>query len=172
MVAASLGWFFISNSPLAQTQPSTSAAVPSAATSSETIVVIGTFAPAPETEINRSITIINFSQQDLLYKNWVDSLALVPSIDLRQRAANDIQGDLSIRGSSFGLWFFWMACAWTNVQTGHHGMDLPLPSGSVARIEVLRGAGSTLYGADAMAGSANIITTTPLPPLPNKPICG
>jgi outer membrane receptor for ferrienterochelin and colicin len=45
-----------------------------------------------------------------------------------------------------------------DVQSAHHDMDLPLPSGSVDRIEVLRGAGSTLYGSDAMAGAINVIT--------------
>ena len=128
----------------------------------ETIVVTGTFSPVPETEIDRSVTVIETSELDLLYGNWVDYFALSPSIDLRQRALGDIQGDLSIRGSTFGQTLVLLnGLRMDDVQSAHHDMDLPLPSQSVGRIEVLRGAGSTLYGSDAMAGSVNLITGAP-----------
>src|SRR6266567_2546249 len=124
----------------------------------ETIVVTGIFFPAPETEIDRSVTVIETSERDLLYGNWVDYSALSPSIDLRQRAPGDIQGDLSIRGSTFGETLVLLnGLRMDDVQSAHHDMDLPLPSQSVGRIEVLRGAGSTLYGSDAMAGSVSLI---------------
>jgi iron complex outermembrane receptor protein len=128
----------------------------------ETVVVTGTFAPMPETEIDRSVSVIEIQQQGSLYKSWVDSLELVPSVDLRQRAPNDVQGDFSIRGSSFGQTLVLVnGLRMDDVQSSHHDMDLPLPSDSVERIEVLRGAGSSLYGSDAMAGSVNVITAAP-----------
>jgi iron complex outermembrane receptor protein len=114
----------------------------------------------PETEIDRSVSVIEIQQEGSLYKSWVDSLELVPSVDLRQRAPNDVQGDFSIRGSSFGQTLVLVnGLRMDDVQSSHHDMDLPLPSDSVERIEVLRGAGSTLYGSDAMAGSVNVITS-------------
>ena len=128
----------------------------------ETIVVTGSFAPVPETEVDRSITVIADTEQPLLYKSWVDTLQLDPSIDLQQRAPNDISADLSIRGSTFGQALVLLnGLRMDDVQTGHHDMDLPLPSDSIQHIEILRGAGSTLYGADAMAGSINVITASP-----------
>ena len=128
----------------------------------ETIVVTGTFTPVPETEIDRSVTVIEKDDQDLLYRSWVDYLELAPSVDLRQRAPGDVQGDLSIRGSTFGQTLVLVnGLRMDDVQTGHHDMDLPLPRESVQRIEILRGAGSTLYGSDAMAGSINVITAAP-----------
>lgn len=128
---------------------------------SETVVVTGTFEPVPATEVDRSVTVIELQQPDL-YKSWVDSLESDPSLDFRQRAPNDIQGDLSIRGSSFGQTLVLLnGLRMDDVQSGHHDMDLPLPSGSIERLEVMRGAGSTLYGSDAMAGSVNVITATP-----------
>jgi len=48
-----------------------------------------------------------------------------------------------------------------DVQTGHHDMDIPVPLDAVARIEVLRGSGSTMYGSDAVGGAVNIITEPP-----------
>jgi iron complex outermembrane receptor protein len=128
----------------------------------ETVVVTGTFTPVPETEIDRSVTVIDTNQQDLLHNNWVDYLELSPSLDLRQRAPDDVQGDLSIRGSTFGQALVLLnGLRMDDVQTGHHDMDLPLPTELIQRMEILRGAGSTLYGSDAMAGSLNVITAIP-----------
>ncbi len=49
----------------------------------------------------------------------------------------------------------------TSVYQGNRN-DIPvsLPTANVARIEVIRGPGSALYGADAFAGTINIITKT------------
>jgi iron complex outermembrane receptor protein len=136
--------------------------LPRPQTAPESIVVTGTFAPAPDNEVDRSISVIHFGQDGQLYKNWVDAIELSPSIDLRQRAPNDLQGDLSIRGSSFGQALVLVnGLRMDDVQSAHHDMDLPLPTDSVDRIEMLRGAGSTLYGSDAMAGSLNVITVAP-----------
>src|SRR5215469_8728479 len=128
--------------------------------SPETVVVTGTFEAIPETEIDRSVSVLELNRADL-YQSWVDALPYDPSLDLEQRAPNDIQGDLSIRGSSFGQTLILLnGLRMDDVQSGHHDMDLPLPSESVERIEVLRGAGSAFYGSDAMAGAVNVITAT------------
>ena len=128
----------------------------------ESIVVTGTFTPVPETELDRSITVIETNGQELLYQNWTEYLDLSPSADLRQRAPADIQADLSIRGSTFGQTLVLLnGLRMNDVQTAHHDMDLPLPTDAVQRIEILRGAGSTLYGSDAMAGTVNVITGRP-----------
>ena len=68
----------------------------------ETVVVTGTFTPTPQNEIDRAVTVVETDSRPGLYNNWVDLLELVPSVDLRQRGPNNIQGDLSIRGSGFG----------------------------------------------------------------------
>jgi len=128
----------------------------------ETVVVTGTFTPTPENEIDRAVTVVEARPPQNLYNSWVDLLELVPSVDLRQRAPNNIQGDLSIRGSGFGETLVLLdGFRMDDVQTGHHDMDLPLPAAAVERIEVMRGAGSALYGSDAMAGSVNVITVRP-----------
>lgn len=128
----------------------------------QTVVVTGSFAPAPETDIDRSVSVIEVKDDNSMYKSWVDSLELAPSVELQQRAQNNIQGDISIRGSSFGEALVMVdGMRMDDVQSAHHDMDLPLPSGAIDRIEVLHGAGSTLYGSDAMAGSVNVITAAP-----------
>ena len=128
----------------------------------EVIVVTGTFAPVPVETIDRSVTVLDTRENSLLYDDWVDYLYLDPSIDLRQRAPDAVQADLSIRGSTFGQTLVLINGLRVNdVQTGHHNMDQPLPTASLERIEVLRGAGSTFYGSDAVGGSVNFITGPP-----------
>jgi iron complex outermembrane recepter protein len=143
-------------------RPNSQESKPTVPTQHESIVVTGTFTAVPETELDRSITVIETDKQELLYQNWVDYIDMSPSADLRQRAPGDVQGDLSIRGSTFGQTLVLLnGLRMDNAQTGHHDMDLPLPTDSVKRIEILRGAGSTLYGSDAMAGTINVITGRP-----------
>jgi hypothetical protein len=57
-------------------------------------------------------------------RHYVSCSQLVPSIDLRQRAPVGVQGDLSIRGSTFGQALVLLRM--DDVQTGHYDMDLPL----------------------------------------------
>jgi iron complex outermembrane receptor protein len=73
-----------------------------------------------------------------------------------------VQGDVSIRGGSFGETLVLLNGQRLNdVQSGHHNMDIPVPLDSVSRIEVMRGSGSTMYGSDAAGGVINIVTDPP-----------
>jgi iron complex outermembrane receptor protein len=112
--------------------------------------------------IDRSVSVIDTREVPLLYNHWVDYLQLDPSVDLQERAPDGVQTDLTIRGSTFGQTLVLLdGLRMNDAQSGHHNMDLPVPTDAIDRIEILRGAGSTLYGSDAMAGSVNIITGPP-----------
>jgi iron complex outermembrane receptor protein len=125
----------------------------------ETIVVTGTFIPTPMEDVDRAVTVIDAKSAPLLYTNWVNYLAMDPSVDLQQRAPGDVQADLTVRGSTFGQTLVMLdGLRMNDAQSGHHNMDLPVPTSAIDRIEILRGAGSTLYGSDAMGGSINVIT--------------
>ena len=128
----------------------------------EVIAVTGTYTPVPVENIDRSLDVIDTRTDSLLYDNWVDYLHADPSIDVRQRGPNDIQADLSIRGSTFGQTLVLLnGLRLNDAQTAHHNMDQPIPTPSLERIEVLRGAGSSFYGSDAVGGSVNFITGPP-----------
>jgi iron complex outermembrane receptor protein len=117
---------------------------------SEQVIVTGTYAPIPLNEADRTVNIIPIDQSVSIFRNAMDALQSVPSIDVRQRAPG-IQGDLSIRGSSFGQTLVLVnGLRLNDVQTGHNNLDLPFPFEAVQRIEVLEESGSTLYGADAL----------------------
>jgi outer membrane cobalamin receptor len=128
----------------------------------ESIVVTATYAPAPLEECDRTVDVIDINQSPTLFRSWADALRLDSSIDLRQRAPGT-QGDLSIRGSSFGQTLVLVDGIRVNdAQSGHHNLDLPIPFESIQRIEVLHGSGSTLYGSDAVGGAVNFITAPPV----------
>src|ERR1044071_921159 len=124
----------------------------------ETIVVTGTFEPLSLDETDRAIRVLPVRDNALVLNTLVDLLQLDPSLDLRQRAPDGVQADLSIRGASFGQTLVLLNGQRLNdAQSGHHNLDIPVPLDNVARIEILRGSGSTLYGSDAAGGVVNII---------------
>lgn len=128
----------------------------------ESIVVTGTYEPLALDEVDRSVTALPVRDRELTSNTWLDFLRLDPSLDVRGRAPDGVQTDLSIRGSSFGQTLILLnGLRLNDVQSGHHNMDLPLPLESIQRIEVLKGSGSTLYGSDAVGGVVNIITRPP-----------
>src|SRR5579871_3042470 len=125
----------------------------------ETVVVTGTFLPAPLSETNRSVELFDTRSTPLLFNSSVDYLKLDPEIDLQQRAPNGVQADLSIDGSTFAETLVLLnGLRMNDAQTAHHDMDIPIPLEAISRIEVLHGAGSTFYGSDAMGGAVNFMT--------------
>ncbi|HZR56544.1 MAG TPA: TonB-dependent receptor [Terriglobales bacterium] len=129
---------------------------------SQTVVVTGTFEPIPLSEANRAVISLDTNEMPTLYNSVVDYLSLDPSIDLQQRGQDGVQADLSIRGATFEQSLVLLNGLRINdAQSGHHDMDIPLPLEAITRIEVLHGAGSTLYGADALGGAVNFITGAP-----------
>jgi iron complex outermembrane receptor protein len=126
------------------------------------VVVTGTYEPLPLEEVDRSVSTLPVRGFELLSRSLSDFLRMDPSLDLRSRAPNGLQGDLSIRGGTFGQTLVLIDGQRVNdVQSGHHNLDIPIPVEMVSRIEVLKGAGSTLYGSDAIGGVVNIVTQAP-----------
>lgn len=128
----------------------------------ETIVVTGTAEPLALEEIDRAVMVLPVRDQALVANTLVDFLRLDPSLDFQERAPNGIQADLSIRGADYGQTLILLnGMRLNDAQSAHHNMDIPVPLEGIARVEILRGAGSTLYGSDAVGGVINIITQPP-----------
>jgi iron complex outermembrane receptor protein len=91
-----------------------------------------------------------------------DMLHNYAGIDIRQRGANGIQADVGIRGSTFDQVLILLnGIKISDLQTGHHSMNLPVDMESVERIEIIKGPAARVYGQNAFAGAINIITKTP-----------
>jgi outer membrane cobalamin receptor len=146
--------FLLSTGALCQ-QPA-AGANQTVSTDPQTVIVSGSFEPIPLSETDRSVVSLDTDNQPLLYNSVEDYLRLDSSVDLEERGPDGVQADLSIRGASFEQSLVLLNGLRINdAQSGHHDMDIPLPLEAISRIEVLHGAGSTLYGADAMGGAVN-----------------
>jgi iron complex outermembrane receptor protein len=90
------------------------------------------------------------------------ALGSAAGVDVQRRGAPGAQGDLSLRGSSFQQNLVMIdGLRMNDPQTAHHNLDLPLTAYDIERIDVLRGAYSSVYGPDAYAGAVNILTKRP-----------
>ena len=159
--ACCLGLCSAAGSPT-QRQPAAPGQLPSEPRR-EVVVVTGTFEPVPLEESDRAVDRVAWTADEHVLANTpVDVLQLLPWLDLRQRAPDNIQGDLSIRGGTFGQTVILLdGFRLNDVQTGHHNLDLPVPLSVLDRVEVLRGSGSTYYGSDAVGGVVNFVTRGP-----------
>ncbi len=142
--------------------PAANASV-TAAEDRESIIVTGVYEPIPLDEADRAVRAMEIdTMQKLLSNTVLDFLRLDPSLDVGSRAPNGVQTDLSIRGGDFEQTLVLVdGIRMTDPQSGHHDMDIPLPPDAVGRVEILKGAGSAIYGSDAMGGVVKIITRPP-----------
>lgn len=88
-----------------------------------------------------------------------DLLDFVAGIDVRQRGANGVQADLSIRGGSFDqILVLLNGVNITDPQTGHYNLDIPVDIRDVSRVEILQGSSARVLGPNAFSGAINIVT--------------
>ncbi len=128
----------------------------------ETVVVTGVYEPLPLGDVDRPVTQIDIQANSLVSNSLEDFLRLDASVDLQERGANGTQADVAMRGGTFEQTLILVdGFRMNDLQTGHHDMDLPFPVDSFSDVEVLHGAGSALYGSDAVGGAINFITRRP-----------
>src|SRR5450759_4543068 len=92
----------------------------------EVVVVTGAYEPVPLEEADRAVRVFPLDAADRLLSNSVaDFLRLDPSVDLQSRSPNGVQGDLSIRGGSFGQTLVLLdGLRLNDAQSGHHNLDI------------------------------------------------
>ena len=128
----------------------------------QTVVVVGTPEPVTSGESSRVVTVMDTERHPLAFETVEDYLRTDPSTFIEQRGAGGAQADISIRGSSFEQTLVLLnGLRIDDAQTSHHNLDLPVPLDAMRDIEVLHGAGSTLYGSDAVGGVVDFITAVP-----------
>ena len=128
----------------------------------QSITVTTTLEPLPLAESDRSVNLISPRDQPLISNSVVDLLRQDTSLNLQARAANGVQADLSLRGTTFEQSLILLNGLRINdPETGHLNLDIPIPLDAVARIDILHGSGSTFYGSDAIGGAVNLLTQQP-----------
>lgn len=127
----------------------------------DTVVVTAARVPQGLSEVTRSFTILSAEEVRNL-PAISDALETVPAVDVKSRGPFGVQADVGIRGSSFKQVLFLVdGLRMNDPQTAHHNLDLPLSLLDLERVEVVRGAASSLYGHDACGGVINFITREP-----------
>ncbi|MCC5936356.1 MAG: TonB-dependent receptor [Lunatimonas sp.] len=117
----------------------------------------------PFAKSSRNITIIHKPELETTpARSLQEVLAFTPGVDVRQRGVSGVQADVGIRGGSFEQTLMLVnGIKLTDPQTGHHMMNIPVPLGSIDRVDILKGPASRIYGQNAYTGAINIITTLP-----------
>ncbi len=91
-----------------------------------------------------------------------EMLESIPSVDVRNRGADGVQADISIRGGTFDQALILInGVPYNDPQTGHHNMNLPFALEDVEKLEILLGPGSRILGPNSFSGAVNIITQIP-----------
>ena len=126
----------------------------------EEVVVSAQKAPVVYSKLARQVLSIKSEEIKLMpVTNFNDLLESFTGLDVRQRGANGIQADISIRGGSFDQNLILLnGVNISDPQTGHHSLNLPIDLNSIDRIEILEGPGSRVFGPNAFSGAVNIIT--------------
>lgn len=125
----------------------------------ESVVVSASAEPVPFETVARAVWVLTRADIERLPVRSIDDLLrFASSVDVRARGPR-VQADLSVRGGNFGQTLVLVdGMRLNDSQSGHHNSDIPLALADIERVEVLFGPGSSLFGADALGGTINIIT--------------
>ena len=127
-----------------------------------TIVVLGNPEAVTAGESARSALTLDMQEHPLAFQDVEDYLRTDASVDIQQRGAAGTQADISIRGASFEQTLVLLNGLRINdVETSHFNLDVPVPLEALGSVSVLHGAGSTLYGSDAIGGVVDFVTARP-----------
>ena len=124
------------------------------------VIVTASRTPTTFSDLTRNVIVIGPEEiKDAPVNSVQGLLQYAAGVDLQQRGVDGVQGDVSIRGGSFEETLIMIDGVSVNdPQTGHHNLNLPVTLDDIQRIEILKGPGSSAYGANAFSGIINIIT--------------
>ncbi len=116
--------------------------------------------PALYSQVARIISVIESKEIEATPAQSIqDLLEYIAGVDVRQRGAEGVQADISIRGGTFDQTLILLnGINITDPQTGHHNLNLPVSLNQIERIEILEGPAARVYGPNAFSGAINIVT--------------
>ena len=123
------------------------------------VVVTATKVETPTAELGASVSVVNGDDfQTYLYPSVTEALRNVPGLEVVQTGSPGKISSVFIRGANSNQ--IQVLVDGVRVKSPTTGqVDLSdISADQIERIEVIRGAQSTLYGADAIGGVINIIT--------------
>lgn len=129
----------------------------------EEVIVTGSYSPVSNEQLSSSVSVINHEQLlQLSSHSLVDALRQLPSIWVEEQGGPGGITAISLRGAESNHTLVLLDGVQLNDPTNTRGGAFDLNGiniESVARIEIIRGSQSSVYGYDALAGTIHIITT-------------
>jgi iron complex outermembrane receptor protein len=125
----------------------------------DSVVVLGKAEPGTLRESSRATAELDVAGQAGAVGQMTDVLRTDSSVDVQQRGAGGVQSDVAIRGANYEQTLVLLNGFRINdAQTSHFNLDVPVPLEGIAGLDTLHGAGSTVYGSDAVGGVVNVRT--------------
>lgn len=124
------------------------------------ITVTATLSQKRSSETGRNITIIKGDKfQNLPVRSLDELLRYVPGVEIQSRGPMGAQSDIVLRGGTYQQVLVILdGMRLNDPNTGHFSSYIPIAPSEIERIEILKGASSAIYGADAVGGVINVIT--------------
>lgn len=157
LAAATTGWFLGANAQVSLARAEEDEEVERL----EEVVVTATRLPTAREEVASAMTVVTAEEiERKQYRTIVDVLRPIPGLNVVQQGGPGKQTSLFMRGSNANQTLVLVDGIEVNDPSSPNGaFDFgKLLVDNVARVEVLRGPQSTLYGSDAIGGVVNIIT--------------
>lgn len=126
----------------------------------EQLVITADRTPVMFEQLKRSIQVISKKEiESMPVRNISELISYAMNTDVRSRGSFGMQADINIRGGSFDQTLVLLnGMNISDPQTGHHNMDIPVDLSGINRVEILKGPGARVFGANAFNGVINIIT--------------
>ncbi len=126
-------------------------------------LVINTERPTPFQPLVRVVAVIQAKEIERApVQNLQDLLRYVQGTDIRSRGGEGVQADINILGGTFDQTIVMInGVNYTDPQTGHHSLNIPVDISQIERIEILHGPGAWSEGSAAFSGAINIVTKRP-----------
>lgn len=128
----------------------------------EQVHIVTLHVPVQVEDSGRSISVMTADQLMALPVSTVEeALRTLPGVNINSRGGFGVQSDIGMRGATFSQTLVLIdGIRWTEPLTGHLNNAIPIPLSEIAKIEVIRGPASAVYGADAVGGVIHIQTKT------------
>lgn len=124
------------------------------------VVVTASLAPEKASYTGRNLLVIRGDRFAALPVHSIDELLrYIPGVEMQMRGPFGAQSDLVIRGGTFQQVLVILDGVRLNdPNTGHFSSYIPIAPAEIERIEILKGASSSVYGSDAVGGVVHVIT--------------
>lgn len=126
------------------------------------VTVTTSFLEKRASETGRNLTVIRGEDLKNLPVNSIDEiLRYLPGVEVQARGPMGSQSDIVLRGGTFQQVLVVLdGLRLNDPTTGHFSSYIPISPSEIERIEILKGASSSVYGSEAVGGVISVITKT------------